>query len=572
MPNHFHILIKLKEVIVYKHSNADRFKDTVGFETEEYNIAHNMIFNFKKKQAEQLKASFGKLKDESYNFELIEKYFRNKEHTETLQVLSDKTCKDLDFEELFMFLDRTHSKPGQQYLYNKLRAIPNKPTNVDLDEKLIHLFTDDSDFRVEVQTQLEKLKGREAYFVSSLFQEAHLEQPKWFFILRLLSFTSVLSLVLLPFNAQMFFVLIGVFIVNICFHLWNKKNLSSYSDSIPQLMVLKRVANNLLHNEEIKKINPLLSESIKILDQVRNRMFFFKLESKIEGDFQVIFWSFLELFKILFILEPLLLFGVLKRLDCRRKEIEKVFIFVGRIDVLLSIASLRKGGDCCIPKIDEENSRMKACEIYHPLIVNCVRNDIEVNDKSILLTGSNMSGKTSLIRAIGINVLTGLTMNTCFAKSMMIPRICIYSAIRISDDLMNDRSYYFEEVLTIKNMIDKSCNGKASLFLLDEIFKGTNTVERISAGKAVLSALAKNNNRVFVSTHDIELTDLLEKEYELYHFSELVSDKSVDFDYKLKEGKLKNRNAIRILEINDFPELVIKEAMALAEELDRTRL
>ncbi|PKQ61242.1 DNA mismatch repair protein MutS [Labilibaculum filiforme] len=532
----------------------------------------SLTFKGKKNKSQKLLNSFGKLKDTSFNFELIEKYFKNKEHTKTLQVISDKTCDDLDFEELFMFLDRTNSKIGQQHLYNKLRVISHEDGNLDVDEELIAQFTNDSDFRVEVQIELEKLNGREAYFVSGLFQEEHLEQAKWFFVMRLLSFTSILSLILLPFNPHMFLVLIGVFIINICFHLWNKKNLSTYSDSIPQLMVLKQVANNFLQDEQLKKLSPLLSESIKILDQVRNRMLFFKLESKIEGDFQVIFWSFLELFKILFLLEPLLLFGVLKRLDTRRKEIEEVFTFVGRIDALLSIASLRKGADCCIPKIDEENGQIKANKIYHPLLIDCVRNNITVNDKSILLSGSNMSGKTSFIRAIGINVVTGLTINTCFAKSMVIPRTCIHSAIRISDDLMNDRSYYFEEVLTIKDMIDNADKGTVNLFLLDEIFKGTNTVERISAGKAVLSALTRNNNRVFVSTHDIELTDLLEDEYELYHFSEIVSDKSVDFDYKLKEGKLKNRNAIRILEINGYPDEIIEEAIALATELDRNRL
>jgi len=118
-------------------------------------------------------------------------------------------------------------------------------------------------------------------------------------------------------------------------------------------------------------------------------------------------------------------------------------------------------------------------------------------------------------------------------------------------------------------MIDSSTNGKTNLFLLDEIFKGTNTIERISAGKAVLSAISKENNIVFVSTHDIELADLLKNEYELYHFSEIVDHKSVDFDYKLKEGKLKDRNAIRILQINDYPEELIQEAIEISKELDR---
>jgi DNA mismatch repair ATPase MutS len=136
------------------------------------------------------------------------------------------------------------------------------------------------------------------------------------------------------------------------------------------------------------------------------------------------------------------------------------------------------------------------------------------------------------------------------------------------DDLMNDRSYYFEEVLTIKEMIEKSSNGKPNLFLLDEIFKGTNTVERISAGKAVPSLLSKNGNMVFVSTHDIELTDMLSDEYELYHFSEIVKDNNVDFDYKLKEGKLKNRNAIRILQINNYPNDLIDEAIKISKMMD----
>jgi len=183
-----------------------------------------------------------------------------------------------------------------------------------------------------------------------------------------------------------------------------------------------------------------------------------------------------------------------------------------------------------------------------------------------------MSGKTSFIRAIGLNVITGLTTNTCFAKSITFPLLKVFSAIRISDDLMNDKSYYFEEVLTIKEMLKDSVSGNTNLFLLDELFKGTNTVERISAGKSVLSALTKNNNKVLVSTHDIELTDMLSDEYELYHFSETVNDKNVGFDYKLKVGKLRNRNAIRILEINDYPEHVVKEAVEIAKELDKTSL
>ncbi len=277
----------------------------------------------------------------------------------------------------------------------------------------------------------------------------------------------------------------------------------------------------------------------------------------------------MELFKIAFLLEPLLLFSVLKQLDEKRKEMEALFVFVGRIDSLVSIASLRKGlKTYCIPNINLKEKTLFAEGMYHPLIKNCVKNSIRVEQKSILLTGSNMSGKTSFIRSIGINVITGMAINTCFADEFLMPGMRLFSAIRISDDLMNDKSYYFEEVITIKEMIEKSADGIPNLFLLDEIFKGTNTAERISAGKSVLSYLSKGNNLVFVSTHDIELAALLKDEFDLYHFSEIIGHKTVNFDYKLKKGKLKNRNAIRILQINGYPESIIEEAISIAKRID----
>lgn len=509
------------------------------------------------------------MKDDRYDFELTEQYFRRKDNSEAFQILSDKTCNDLDLQELFMYIDRTNSKVGQQYLYNKLRTIPIDSEQNTLYEELIMRFTEDTEFRTKTQKQLEKLKNDEAYYISSLFQEKHLEPPKWFFIVPLLSLTSLLSLILGLFYSQFFFILLGVFIVNLGIHYWNKQNLYQYIGSIPQLLRLNSTAYNLHQDNSFKKLNPDLLSSIGFINQVRNRMSFFQLEAKLQGDIEAAFWAVLELLKILFLLEPLLLFGVLKRLDSKRKEIEDVFSFVGEIDSLISIASLRKGlEEYCVPVIDEVISKISAAEIYHPLIVDCVPNSISVGDKSILLTGSNMSGKTSFIRTIGINIITGLTINTCFAESMTFPRTRIYSAIRISDDLMNDKSYYFEEVLTIKEMIQHAANEKPNIFLLDEIFKGTNTIERISAGKAVLSSLCADNSIVFVSTHDIELADMLADKYELYHFSEIVGDKNVDFDYKLKTGKLRNRNAIRILQINDYPDSVIDEALEISKILD----
>lgn len=527
------------------------------------------MFNRKTKIKKKLAADFGKVKSEFFDFESIEKYFRKKDKSNSLQVISDKTCNDLDFEEFFMFADRTTSKIGQQYLYDTLRTIPDNRDKFTVQEELIDKLQTDSELRSSVQFHLSSLSDKKAFYISSLIQDEHIKPPKWFIVIRLLSFTSLMSILMAPFVPQLLFVLLIVFIVNMGIHYWNKNNLYEYLGSIPQLLKLNAVAKELIKIDLFNCISKDLDSSIKTIDKVRRRMSFFKLEAKMEGDIQIAFWAMLEFFKTLFLLEPQLLFGALKQLDTRRNEIDRVFSFVGYIDSLISIASLRKSlKSYCIPEINKTDNSIFATDIYHPLIPDCVTNSIETNGKSILLTGSNMSGKTTFIRTIGINSISALTINTCFAARFKLPVLKVYSAIRISDDLMNDKSYYFEEVLTVKNLIEKSQKDGSNLFLLDEIFKGTNTIERVSAGKAVLSALAKISNLVFVSTHDIELTDMLDEEYDLYHFSEQVENNSVDFDFKLKTGKLKNRNAIRILKINDYPDYIIKEALEISNRMD----
>jgi hypothetical protein len=278
------------------------------------------MFETRKQIRERLSDSFGKLKSDYFNFESIEKYFRSKDNSDSFQILPDKTCNDLDFKELFMFVDRTTSKVGQQYLYNTLRTIPLNSDRLSEQERLIKQLSDDADLRLNIQIQLDALTGDSTYYIRSLFQEEHIKKPKWFFVIPLLSLTSLLSLLLLPFTPQFFFVLIGVIIVNLGIHYWNKQNLYGYLVSVPQLLRLNRVAKELTKYNSFKPISSGYKESISIIDKVRNRMFLFKLESKLESEISMIFWSVLELVKALFLLEPLLLFGVLKQLDTKRRD------------------------------------------------------------------------------------------------------------------------------------------------------------------------------------------------------------------------------------------------------------
>ena len=524
----------------------------------------------KKKAKTRLLESFGKAKDDYFNFNVISRYHLKKVNASAMQVISDKTCADLDFEELFMFVDRTTSKVGQQYLYNMLRVIHHENNIDDKREKLISKFQVDAPYRLKIQLMLEKINKGNAYYLSSLFQDEHQRPPKWFPLVPILSLASLLTLVMIIFHPRFLLLFLLFFCINMVIHYMNKKNVELYIKSIPQLVRLNGIVAKLHQDPLLKTLNPDLDSSMAVIRGISNKILLFKLEAGLKGEFEVLFWGILELFKAMFLLEPLLLYNILSELDTKREEVEDIFKYAGDVDSLISIASLRAGLPAyCLPDIGHTKFITK--DIYHPLIPACITNTLNLDDSSILLTGSNMSGKTSFIRTIGLNVITAYTINTCFASEMNIPKLRIYSAIRISDDLMNNKSYYFEEVLTIKDMLDKSADDHRNLFLLDEIFKGTNTIERIAAGKAVLSSLANNGNIVIVSTHDIELTELLDDTYDLYHFSEIVEEGSVGFDYKLKEGQLKNRNAIRILEINNYPKSLVAEAMEIASRLDNNQ-
>jgi len=521
----------------------------------------------------ELKANAGKIKEESFDFNKIERFFLLSDKSHFYQIISDRTFQDLDLADLFMFIDRTTSKVGQQLLYQVLRTIPGNEIRTGNFEKIIHILKENPEDHTAVLLELASLNKKDAYYISSLFLEKHIQKPKWFWIIPLLSLLSITSVLLSFVFPQLVLFLVLLLAVNFGIHYWNKMNVYQYSSSIPQLLLLNRAAKKMVGLKSLKEIHPGISESIRSIDSLGIQMSLFKLEVKLQSEIGQAVEYLVELVKALFLIEPLVLYNVLKELDLKRTHIQQVYEFVGEIDAAMSIEFLRADLPySCFPTITSTKKQTTATEVYHPLIFNFVSNSIDLTGKSALLTGSNMSGKTTFIRTIGINTLTAQTINTCFAKAFTIPVLKIHSAIRISDDLLNDKSYYFEEVLTIKRLIEESSSGYGNLFLLDELFKGTNTVERIASGKAVLAYLNKGSNITFVATHDLELAELLKDTFCLFHFTEVIREGNVVFDYKIKPGNLSNTNAIRILELNEYPLEVTEEATRLARQIYKDKM
>ena len=522
------------------------------------------FFNRLFKKKNNLADTWDKIKNESFEFDIIESYFKKKEHTSTLQVISSKTINDIDLHELFMFIDRTNSKIGQQFLLNRLFTINTSPS-FDSQEKLIKYFNENENVRNKTRSILSRLNKHEAYYIPDLFLSPYVQKPKWFWVIPIASALPLTALIATFFIPKMLFLMVLLIILNIVFHYWNKRNIFVYMDSIPQLIILCETVRELTKSGIPATSGDNVFSSLKSINSIKKSLSLFKLEAKSnDSDFAALALLIVEYIKIFLLIEPQVVFATLKKLEKKRNDIQTLFEYVGEIDTAISIASLRATVPFwCQPVFNNNNKSLNVRNLYHPLIINAVSNNLDINKKSILLTGSNMSGKTTFIRTIAINTLLAQTINTTFATTFELSPMRIFSAIRISDDLLNDKSYYMEEVETIKTMIDESRSQNRNIFFLDEIFKGTNTIERIAAGKAVLSYLSAYNNIVFVSTHDIELASLLDDSYNLFHFTEIVDNNAILFDYKLKPGKLTTKNAIRILELSNYPSQIIDEARKL---------
>jgi hypothetical protein len=508
------------------------------------------------------------IKTEYFNFSQIDNYFLKAQNQNIFQVISDRTFRDLDLEDVFRFIDRTVSRVGQQYLYYLMRTIPGDGSRRQKLENIMTIFKEKPALRTEITDQISKLNKVDAYYITSLFQDKHMERPTWFWLIKLLSVTSVLSILLSFFFPQVLILLIFIFPINMGIHYWNKNNLYQYGSSIPQLTILNQTARKIMANIEFANENIGLQKSITMLDNLSLQMSIFKIEAKLQSEIGQFIEYVLELIKALFLLEPVFLFSTLKILDSKRQDIADIYHLVAETDAALSTLALRESIPYyCHMAVEERKKCLTIKKVYHPLIFNAVSNDIELNEKSALLMGSNMSGKTTFIRTVGINAILGQSINTCFAKEFAAPLMKIHSSIRISDDLLDEKSYYFEEVLTVKNLLEESRSGDSHLFLLDELFKGTNSVERIAIGKSVLSYLTQENNLVLVSTHDRELAHYLTDTFNLYHFTEVIDQENIVFDYKIKPGKLTTTNAIRILGLNHYPTEIIDEALRLSADM-----
>ena len=323
------------------------------------------------------------------------------------------------------------------------------------------------------------------------------------------------------------------------------EGLSSLPDThrMPQLEALRKTA----------PVRPLLRKRLGWLAVDREKL----------GDLVQSLITYLNLFLLV---DIQIYLGSLASLRRHQAASVKMLEAVGSLDAAISVASFMDGLPVvAVPAMTDER-RIEAVGLYHPLLAHPVGNPIQCDGRSILITGSNMAGKTTFLRTVGINVILAQTLNLCLAERATIPRAIVCSSIRRGDRLAEGESYYAVEIGCILDMIQDAEGDRLHLFLLDEIFRGTNTLERISSAMAVLQHLGRAH-LVMVTTHDLELQDLLADSYDMYHFSEQILDGRYGFNYCIQPGPTTGRNAIRLLELRGYPESITGAARRMADRL-----
>ncbi len=234
------------------------------------------------------------------------------------------------------------------------------------------------------------------------------------------------------------------------------------------------------------------------------------------------------------------------------ESVETWFIVLGELESLLSFSNLPRVCDnISLPNNSERKNYINAENLGHPLINNDKRvcNDFVLDNNIYIISGSNMSGKTTFMRTVGINMVLAQAGSYVCSSNMSFCNMNIITSMRIVDDLNEGISTFYAELKRIKIIIDVAHNNENTLFLIDEIFRGTNSVDRLKGAEGVLKELSKTKVAGMITTHDLEVCRLEDIYVGIRNcsFSENYTNDEMYFDYKLKQGKSQTTNAEYLL-------------------------
>lgn len=545
-----------------------------------------------RRQREQLvrriREQWGKRPEREYSLEEFDKishYYERKRGEEFF--LDDTTWNDLGMDEVFMLLNTTGSAVGEEYLYRVLRTPEFSRDELSRRSALAEYFRANQKSREEFSVAFGLMGRKKRTAVSDYIEKLTQipSMPLWPHALApVLLIAGIASFVIRP--SVGIIGLVGAIVINMVSYYKTKSDIVVYRKSMAQAADLVEYGFRLeklsMEGAVLAPYREAIFDCCRVLSPVRRHAWILADESMTTGS---VMKAVLDYFCMITHLDLLLFRNMTELLADKEEVLERLLEIMGQLELGLVIGSFRDYlGTFCEPEFaDDMGSSMAVLgkrrtgrgelsfkELYHPLIEHAVANSMTV-EKPVLVTGSNASGKSTFLKTVGIAAVLAQTIDTVPAKQFHSSFFRVYSSMALSDNLEGGESYYMVEIRSLKRILDAVEEpGVPVLCFIDEVLRGTNTVERIAASSKILESMAQKRVLPFAATHDIELTRLLDGRYANWHFEEQMEENDIFFSYELKKGPAGTRNAIRLLGIMGYDRELIRQASQMAERFVET--
>ena len=479
--------------------------------------------------------------------------------------IDDITWYDLDGFSLFERINATYSSAGSEALYQRMRNFNFSEKSHGRLETLIDYYKQNPDVREEIQFQFACLGKKDNNNVENYLAETKsqaLPNTMIYLVCGVLPIVGVISFILFPSTPAILF-LIGSILFNVIYYQIKKEKLER------ELACMGYLVQTVACAKQVAKLRtPFQEELTKNLKPIASMTKFgisFRMKSNSEAELMFDYLSMIFLLPLIsynFVLEKV------KNYESQAKELWRL---LGELEVSAAVLNFREIMPDTSQPIFSDTLQVIGEEVYHPLLATPVPNAVNWA-KNTLVTGSNASGKSTYVKSVAISCILSATIHTALATKFQLPFGHILTSMAVEDDIFEGDSYFVAETKSVKRVLDLAETNTPCLCFIDEILKGTNTIERISASSSMIHWLDNYPSLAFVATHDIELTEILKESCDNVHFEEQVTKEyGVTFDYSLRQGPSTTRNAIELLQVLNYPKEIVEQAKKEANHFDKHR-
>lgn len=517
---------------------------------------------------ERIKKAFGDVPDQEYTseyFEGLKGYYNSKKVDKG--DIDDITFNDLDLKNIYMLLNNTGSSVGEEYLYYLLRQMVFDESELKERDRIMNYFKEHEEERIQFQLTMQRLgKLSNISVFEYMNRMKNLEKysvgQHYFCVASL-----ILSFGIIPLDPRIGVLAVCVTISNNIYQYYKRKAaIDNYIKTLAFIVRLLRCVNELNKNKDpfLQPYVDKMVEAAKSFGYVKRNAKWISSGSSMNGS---LVDSLLDYERMLFHTDLIKFSKMIDIVKQNSDQLEYIYETLGYLESMVSAASFRELLDYySVPElVNSSKPFVDAKDLYHPLIDEPVANTIS-EKQSVLITGSNASGKSTFIKTLAINAILAQTIYTSTSHSYRGNYYRVFTSMALRDDLFNNESYYIVEIKSLKRILDAVNDDTPILCFVDEVLRGTNTLERVAASAQILKSLSEGYVLCFAATHDIELTYILEKRFSNYHFQEEVVDNDVLFDYRLFTGRAQSRNAIKLLGMIGYKKEIIDEATNAAND------